>query len=103
MVEDLFSELGIALSTIPIYSDNQGSIFIGLNPVQECCTKHIDIHYHYVRECLENGNIELSFIEGASNTADMFTKNLGRVKINWDLSFTHPKFCSALILSVDQM
>ena len=79
-LKTLLSELGIALTAIPICGDNQGSIFIGSNPVQECCTKHIDIRYHYVHECMENGNIELSFIEGAKNTADMFTKNLGHVK-----------------------
>ena len=31
----LLSELGLMLGVIPIYGDNQGSIFIGSNPVQK--------------------------------------------------------------------
>jgi hypothetical protein len=58
-------------------ADNQGSIFIGSNPVQERHTKHIDICYHYVHECIENEDVSVVFIEGKDNPADMFTKNLG--------------------------
>src|SRR5271170_5710027 len=79
-LKTLLSELGTAISAISIYGDNQGSIFIGSNPVQERRTKHIDIWYHYVRECIENRNVELSFIEGSKNPANMFTKNLAVVK-----------------------
>jgi hypothetical protein len=79
-IKTLFSELGLTLNAIPIYGDNQGSIFIGSNPVQEKRTKHIDIRYHYIRECIEDKKVELFFIEGSNNPADMFTKNLGNVK-----------------------
>ena len=72
----LLGELGYNLTNIPINADNQGSIFIGSNPVQERRTKHIDIRYHYVRECIKNEDIAVFFIEGKENPADMFTKNL---------------------------
>ena len=65
---------------IPICGDNQGSIFIGSNPVQERHLKHIDIHYHYVWQLIEEKKIELFFIEGAKNPADLFTKNLASPK-----------------------
>jgi hypothetical protein len=79
-VKNLLIELGIQLSPIPLYGDNQGSIFLASNPVQEKCIKHIDLRYHYIRDvvCLEQ--VELFFIEGAENPVDMFTKNLGCVK-----------------------
>lgn len=76
-IQSIFMELGFALKAIPICSDNQGSIFIGSNPVQERRTKHINIHYHCICECIENGNISVIFIEGKENPADMFMKNLG--------------------------
>jgi hypothetical protein len=76
-IKTLLTELGLTLKAIPIYGDNQGSIFIGSNPVQERRTKHIDIRYHYVRQCIEDKQVELMFIEGSNNPADMFTKNLG--------------------------
>jgi hypothetical protein len=79
-IQSLLRELGIKIPTIPICGDNQGSIFIGSNPVQERRSKHIDIRYHYVRQLIEEKKIDLFFIEGAENPADLFTKNLGAPK-----------------------
>jgi transposase InsO family protein len=79
-IRSLFEEIGIILAPIPLCSDNQGSIFLASNPVQEKCIKHIDIRYHYIREVIRAKKIELFFIEGSENPADLFTKNLGRIK-----------------------
>ena len=65
---------------IPLCGDNQGSIFLASNPVQEKRIKHIDLCYHYIREVIRSKKIELFFLEGAENPADLFTKNLGRIK-----------------------
>jgi len=79
-IQSLLKELGIVIPTIPICGDNQGSIFIGSNPVQERRSKHIDIRYHYVRQLIEEKKVELFFVEGAENPADLFTKNLAAPK-----------------------
>jgi Reverse transcriptase (RNA-dependent DNA polymerase) len=79
-IRSIFLELGMHLGPIPIYADNQGSIFIGSSPVQEICTKHIDVKYHYVRECIAVKKIVLYHIPTEDNAADIFTKNLGRLK-----------------------
>jgi transposase InsO family protein len=79
-IQSLFGELGYTLTRIPICGNNQGSIFIGSNPVQERCTKHIDICYHYICKCIENDKVMVVFIPGNNNLADMFTKNLGAIK-----------------------
>lgn len=42
-----------------IMEDNQGAIFIARNSVTNARTKHIDIHYHYIREALSEGTIDL--------------------------------------------
>ena len=76
----LFKEIGINLGPVPLCGDNQGSIFLASNPVQEKWIKHIDLCYHYIREIICQKQIELLFIEGAENPADLFTKNLGRIK-----------------------
>jgi hypothetical protein len=76
----IFLELDICLGPIPIYADNQGSIFIGSNPVQEIRTKHINVKYHYVHECIADKKIVLYHVPTEDNTADIFTKNLGRLK-----------------------
>jgi len=50
------------------------------NPVTEPRSKHIDIRYHGIRESVAKGNMELFFIDGAENPADLLTKNLPREK-----------------------
>ena len=70
----------MSLGPFPVYGDNQGSIFIRSNPVQEIHTKHIDVKYHYVRECIAKKKIDMFFIPSEENTADIFTKNLGQIK-----------------------
>ena len=67
------------LTKIPICTDNNGAIFIGSNPIQERRIKHIDVKYHYVQECVENGWIEIFRVDSKDNPADMFTKALGHV------------------------
>ena len=79
-IHSLFEELGITLNPIPLCGDNQGSIFLASNLVQEKRIKHIDLRYHYIREVICEKKIELFFLEGAENPADLFTKNLGRIK-----------------------
>jgi Reverse transcriptase (RNA-dependent DNA polymerase) len=79
-IRNIFLELGIWLGPILIYADNQGSIFIGSNPVQKIRTKHIDVKYHYVCECIAVKKIVLYHVPTEDNTADIFTKNLGRLK-----------------------
>ncbi|KIJ16127.1 hypothetical protein PAXINDRAFT_48622, partial [Paxillus involutus ATCC 200175] len=79
-IRSLLSELGYNLKPIPICGDNQGSIFMATNPITEKRSKHIDICYHYVRKVISQKKVEIYFIDGAANPADMFTKNLGHVK-----------------------
>src|SRR5258708_11366148 len=76
----LFEECGYKLKPLPLCGDNQGSIFMASNPVQEKHIKHIDIRYHYVREVDKNKQVELFFIDGAENPTAMFTKNLVHTK-----------------------
>jgi hypothetical protein len=79
-IQSLLGEIGFRHVRTPIYGDNQGSMFIGSNPVQDRRTKHIDIRYHFIREKIVDGKVEVFFIEGDKNIADMFTKNLANIK-----------------------
>jgi hypothetical protein len=73
-------ELGFNLGPLPLCGDNQGAIFNASNAVQEKWTKHIDIHYHYIKDVVECGQIALYYVPSDNNSADMFTKNLSRDK-----------------------
>ena len=61
-----------------IKEDNQGTITIARNPISHARTKHIDIKFHYVREALNDGFIELVYCPTDQMTADILTKPLSR-------------------------
>ena len=65
----------------PLCLDNQAAIFLAINLVVECQTKHINIQHHYIREQFNEGVIEPFHVAGEENPADLFTKSLAAVKV----------------------
>jgi hypothetical protein len=63
-----------------ILSDNQGSIKLSKNPENHRRTKHIDVRYHYIRECVGTGSILLDYVSTKEMAADVFTKPLGNIQ-----------------------
>jgi hypothetical protein len=59
-----------------IYGDNEASIFLAKNKQVSNRTKHIDIREHFIRECVDNGRIELKNVKSNDNMSDIMTKNL---------------------------
>ena len=47
------------------------------NPMTEHCNKHVDICHKGINEFIRDKKIELFYIEGSENPADMFMKSLG--------------------------
>ena len=73
----LFQELGLSLPHIPVlWCDNNSAIALASNPVFHSRTKHIEVDYHYVRECVLRRDLGIKFIFGHDNFADIFTKSL---------------------------
>nr|GEU51403.1 hypothetical protein [Tanacetum cinerariifolium] len=58
-------------------------IWLGLPKSPYMRSKHIDIRYHFIKEHVENGVIELYFVNTKYQLADMFTKALGRERIEY--------------------
>nr|GEV05279.1 copia protein [Tanacetum cinerariifolium] len=69
-------DYGFKYKKIPFYSDSQSAIAISCNPMQHSRTKHIYTRYHFIKEKVENGIIELYFVKTEYQLADMFTKAL---------------------------
>nr|GFB99176.1 ribonuclease H [Tanacetum cinerariifolium] len=61
---------------IPMYCDSKAAIAISCNPVQHSRTKHIDVRYHFIKEKVEKGIVELFFVGTKYQLADLFTKAL---------------------------
>ncbi|GJX80539.1 retrovirus-related pol polyprotein from transposon TNT 1-94 [Tanacetum coccineum] len=59
-----------------VFSRGRSAIAISCNPVQHSRTKHIHTRYHFIKEQVENGIIELYFVRTEYQLADMFTKAL---------------------------
>jgi Reverse transcriptase (RNA-dependent DNA polymerase) len=57
-----------------LHCDNQSSIEISLNPKEHQRTKHIDIRYHFIRDLLQKGTINMKYVPSEENIADIFTK-----------------------------
>nr|GEZ84964.1 hypothetical protein [Tanacetum cinerariifolium] len=71
-------DYGIGFNKIPMYCDNKSAIALCCNNVQHSWSKHIDIRYHFIKEQVENGVIELYFVNTEYQLADLFNKALGR-------------------------
>lgn len=70
-------------STI-VYADNLSAIALSKNAVYHSRTKHIiDVQFHYVRECVENGLISLEHVGTNEMVADVLTKGLARSKFRY--------------------
>jgi hypothetical protein len=63
--------------------DNQPAIALSKNPVFHDCSKHIDVRYHYIRECVEEDRVRLESIGTTEQLADMLTKALGKERFCW--------------------
>ncbi|MCO5566415.1 hypothetical protein L7F22_020092 [Adiantum nelumboides] len=64
-----------------IYTDSQIALAIARNLVFHARTKHIKVHYHYVRERLSAGEISLAYMPTQDNFADLFTKAFSHEKL----------------------
>ncbi|GKE11519.1 retrovirus-related pol polyprotein from transposon TNT 1-94 [Tanacetum coccineum] len=71
-------EYGLKFNKIPLYCDNKSAIALCCNNVQHSRSKHIDVRYHFIKEQVENGVVELYFVRTEYQLADIFTKALPR-------------------------
>lgn len=60
----------------PIYVDHKSAIALAKNPIFHDRSKHIDTRYHYIRECVEKKEVELTYVKTNDQIADIFTKPL---------------------------
>ncbi|GJT38231.1 retrovirus-related pol polyprotein from transposon TNT 1-94 [Tanacetum coccineum] len=103
----LLTDYGLGFNKIPMYCDNKSAIALSCNNVQHSRSKHIDIRFHFIKEHVENGVIELYFVNTEYQLADIFTKALARERIEFLInklgmrSFT-PETLKQLAYEVDE-
>nr|ABA98230.2 retrotransposon protein, putative, unclassified [Oryza sativa Japonica Group] len=86
-------DYGLTFEKIPLFCDNTSAINIAKNPVQHSRTKHIDIRFHFLRDHVEKGDVELQFLDTKLQIADIFTKPLDSNRfafLRGELGVIHP-------------
>lgn len=78
----LVSEIvGMEPRPVTLFVDNKSAIALMKNPVFHGRNKHIDTRFHFIRECVENGQIIVEFVNTGEQRADVLTKALTGVKL----------------------
>ncbi|GKB21347.1 retrovirus-related pol polyprotein from transposon TNT 1-94 [Tanacetum coccineum] len=77
------TDYGFHFDKIPLYYDLQAAIAILCNLVQHSRTKHIDVRYHFIKDHVENGIVELFFVGTEYQLADLFTKALSEDRFKY--------------------
>jgi hypothetical protein len=72
--------LGSEAVKFTIKVDNQSAISLCKNLVFHERSKHIDVRYHFVRECVEEGKLEVEHVRTEEQHADILTKPLARFR-----------------------
>jgi hypothetical protein len=73
-------DYGAMIDKVPLLCDNESAIKIAHNPVQHNKAKHIEIHHHFIRDYLNQGEIDLSYVGTNEQLADIFTKPLDKAR-----------------------
>ncbi|GJY54230.1 retrovirus-related pol polyprotein from transposon TNT 1-94 [Tanacetum coccineum] len=81
--DKVLTNYGFQYNKIPLYCDNKSAIALCCKNVQHSRAKHIDIHYYFIKEQVENGIVELYFVQTEYQLADIFTKPLPRERFNF--------------------
>ena len=74
-VQSLLKELGVYQSRPPVlWCDNLGATYLTANPIFHARTKHIEVDFHFVREKVSMGALDVRFVSTRDQVADGFTK-----------------------------
>nr|GEV58509.1 hypothetical protein [Tanacetum cinerariifolium] len=77
------TDYGLGFNKIPMYCDNKSAITLYYNNVQHSRSKNINIRFHYIKEQVDNGVVELYFVNTEYQLANIFTKALCRQRIEF--------------------
>nr|GEW22208.1 retrotransposon protein, putative, unclassified [Tanacetum cinerariifolium] len=96
-----FLDYVFQFNKIPLYCDNKSEIALCRNNAQHSRAKHIDVCYHFIKEQVENGIVELYFVRAEYQLANIFTKPLLRERFN--LLIENLALDDALVAPVDRL
>jgi hypothetical protein len=60
--------------------DSKSALALAKNPIFYEWSKHIQVRYHFIRGCLEEGSFKVYYVNTKDQLANLLTKPLGRIK-----------------------
>ncbi|GKD85728.1 hypothetical protein Tco_1356882 [Tanacetum coccineum] len=81
--EKLVSWSSKKFNKIPMYYDSKSAIALSCNLVQHLRIKHINIWYHFIKEDIDRGTVELYFVRTEYQLTDLFTKALPKERFEY--------------------
>ena len=70
------------LGATVIRVDNKSAIELSKNPVNHNRSKHIDVRFHFIRDQVKEGSVELVHVASRDQVADIFTKPLPTILLD---------------------
>ncbi|KAI5323716.1 hypothetical protein L3X38_032788 [Prunus dulcis] len=84
-----------------VFCDNTSAIAMSKNPVFHQRSKHIRKKFHFIRDAIQNGEIDLVYCKGEEQIADIFTKALPKDRFSYLRSLLGVKSARTLEGSVE--
>ena len=76
-LKNLLKEIGLTQEEpTKVCVDNKLVIALAKNPVFHNRIKHIDVCYHYTRECIARKDVQVEYVKTQDQVVDIFTKPL---------------------------
>jgi hypothetical protein len=78
LIGEIFPRL---ITKTTLFCDNQAALRLAMDDNYHARTKHIDIRFHFIRQTVEDGSIDIIYCPTDDMTADILTKALPRWKV----------------------
>jgi len=73
---NILAAIGYPQPPTPILTDNECAVGLANDTIKVKRRKSIDMRFHWIRDCIRQGQFTVSWVAGAGNLADFFTKAL---------------------------
>ncbi|GJX43758.1 putative ribonuclease H-like domain-containing protein [Tanacetum coccineum] len=93
-------DFGYNFMKTKIHIYNENAICVVKNPVYHSKTKHIEIRYHFIRDCYKKGLIDMAKIHIDNNVADLLTKAFDVIRTSMDLKMNESYADNVWVVSI---
>ncbi|GKB28081.1 hypothetical protein Tco_0867482 [Tanacetum coccineum] len=90
-IQNQMMDYGFNFMNTKIHIDNESTISVIKNPVSHSRSKHIEIRFHFIRDCYEKRPIEVIKIHTDNNVVDLLTKGFDVTRFNLLVFWTSAK------------